>query len=211
MADLLNPRAQPAVPEWIKAFRMFDPELAARWSLRDDGKSERAPLPTAEEQQVIQLFDELRSPLLRYLLAMGIPSEEGEEVIQEAFLALFEHLRRGRSRQNLRGWMFRVTHNLGLKRRLARKREVSSAAFDDLAATLPDTSENPEERLLNSQRQQRFQAILGALGEQDRWCLFLRAEGLRYREIAQILDMSLGWVSASLARSLDRLSRADAR
>jgi RNA polymerase sigma-70 factor, ECF subfamily len=189
---------------------MSDPELAARWSLRDDGKSERAPLPTADEQQVIQLFDELRSPLLRYLLAMGIPSQEGEEVIQEAFLALFEHLRRGRSRQYLRGWMFRVTHNLGLKRRLSRKREVSSAAFDDLAATLPDTSENPEEQLLNSQRRERFQAILGTLGEQDRWCLFLRAEGLRYREIAQILDMSLGSVSASLARSLDRLGRADA-
>jgi len=50
-------------------------------------------------------------------------------------------------------------------------------------------------------------AVVEALPEQDRRCLFLRAEGLRYREIAEILDMSLGGVSLSLARSLARLAR----
>jgi RNA polymerase sigma-70 factor (ECF subfamily) len=39
--------------------------------------------------------------------------------------------------------------------------------------------------------------------------LHLRAEGLRYREIAEILEMSLGAVSISLSRSLARLERAD--
>jgi len=41
--------------------------------------------------------------------------------------------------------------------------------------------------------------------------LFLRAEGLRYREIAGILDMSLGSVSISLARSLARIARSAER
>ena len=43
------------------------------------------------------------------------------------------------------------------------------------------------------------------LPEQDRRCLYLRAEGLRYREISTILDMSLGSVSLSLERSLARM------
>jgi RNA polymerase sigma-70 factor (ECF subfamily) len=187
---------------------MSEPDAVARWELAAPGRSERAPLPAGDEQQVIQLFDELRSPLLRYLLAISLPAQDAEEVIQEVFLALFQHLRRGKSRRNLRGWIFRVAHNLGLKRRIASRREVSSAAFDDLAAARSDSAENPEEQLLSSQRRERLQAVLGALAEQDRWCLSLRAEGLRYREIAQVLDMSLGSVSASLARSLARLSRA---
>jgi RNA polymerase sigma-70 factor (ECF subfamily) len=49
------------------------------------------------------------------------------------------------------------------------------------------------------------------LPEQDRRCLFLRAEGLRYREIAGILDMPLGTVSLSLGRSLARIARAAER
>jgi len=50
--------------------------------------------------------------------------------------------------------------------------------------------------------------VVAALGEQDRSCLALRAEGLRYREIAKILEISLGAVSISLARSLARIARA---
>jgi RNA polymerase sigma-70 factor (ECF subfamily) len=161
-------------------------------------------MPTADEQQVVQLFDQLRNPLMRYLLAFGLSAQDGEEVIQEAFLALLQHLMRGKGRQNLRGWIFRVAHNLGLKRALARTRE---AAVTTLAAARSDPGENPEEQLLSSQRHKRLQAVLRALPEQDQCCLALRGEGLRYREIAEVLDMSLASVSASLTRSLARLSR----
>ena len=54
-------------------------------------------------------------------------------------------------------------------------------------------------------------AILDALSEQDRRCLCLRAEGLRYRKIAEILEISLGAVSLSLARSLGRIARPSER
>src|SRR5580698_8334963 len=188
---------------------MTEPESVARWELLAGAKSERAPVPTADEQEVIQLFDELRNRLLRYLLALGLPAQDGEEVIQEVFLALFQHLQRGRSRQNLRGWVFRVAHNLGLKRRLAKAREASNVLLsaDALAASVPDPAENPEEQLLSGENHQCLQAILRALPEQDQWCLSLRAEGLRYREIAEVLDISLASVSTSLGRSLARLSR----
>jgi len=45
------------------------------------------------------------------------------------------------------------------------------------------------------------------LPEEDRRCLVLRAEGLRYREIASVLEISLGSVALSLERSLTRLAR----
>ena len=56
---------------------------------------------------------------MRYALSFGLPPHDAEEVIQEVFLSLFRHLRMGRSRRNLRGWLFRVAHNLALKRRMA--------------------------------------------------------------------------------------------
>jgi RNA polymerase sigma-70 factor (ECF subfamily) len=65
--------------------------------------------------------------------------------------------------------------------------------------------------MVRSQTQRRLLAVIQALPEQDRRCLFLRAEGLRYREIAGILDMSLGAVSLSLARSLARIARSAER
>lgn len=186
---------------------MSEQDQAVPWGLAESGTSDHV---TAAELEITTLFDQSRSALLRYLLSLGLPAHEAEEVMQEAFLALFRHLRAGKPQRNLRGWLFRVCHNLGLKRRFAARREAASAAIEEVAALCPDPAENPEEQLLTRQQQQRFQAILRALPDRDRWCLSLRAEGLRYREIAEILDMSLGAVATSLARSLARLSRADA-
>jgi RNA polymerase sigma-70 factor (ECF subfamily) len=171
-------------------------------------RADRSPSPLEEE--VTRLFDELRNPVLRYLLRLGLSVPDGDEVVQEVFLALFEHLRRGKPKTNLRGWVFRVAHNLALKRRHASgRRKVLAPAGSDAAEQQIDPAPNPEEQMANRQRQQRLLAVVSALPEHDRCCLHLRAEGLRYREIAQVVGISLGAVSLSLQRSLERLIRAD--
>jgi RNA polymerase sigma-70 factor, ECF subfamily len=168
--------------------------------------------PSEIELEVVDLFDQFRSPLLRYSLSLGLSVHDGEEVIQEVFIALFQHLQLGKSRDNLRAWMFRVTRNLALKRRLANHKSPTSVDPQlDRTHSQPDSAPNPEEQFLSAQRQSRLQKVLNALPEQDQSCLRLRAEGLRYREIARVMGMSLGAVSISLTRSLARLTCADQR
>jgi RNA polymerase sigma-70 factor (ECF subfamily) len=129
------------------------------------------------------------------------------------FLALFRHLAAGRPRENLRGWIFRVAHNQVLKRRhraldaVRRVTPLDEAAADRHADPSPD----PEGLLAARQRRERLLSVVEALPERDRACLHLRAEGLRYREIAEVVGMSLGAVASSLARSIGRLARADER
>ncbi|HXX18733.1 MAG TPA: RNA polymerase sigma factor [Candidatus Acidoferrum sp.] len=168
--------------------------------------------PEMIEREVIVLFDEFRDRLLRYVVSIGLSVHDGEDVVQEVFLNLFRHLKLGGPRANLRGWVFRVAHNLALKQRNGRQKQQARIAADTgAAATAIDPRANPEEQLANSQRQQRLQVVMQALPELDRWCLYLRAEGLRYREIAGVVGMSLGAVSNSIAKSMERLMRADRR
>lgn len=172
-----------------------------------------APGETADglDEVVVGLFDEFRAPLLRYLLSFGLTLPDGEEVIQEVFLSLYQHLRRGKSRENLRGWLFRVAHNLALKRRCRTHREWAAQADGGAPESTADPGPNPETQAAASQYQQRLLAVVDALPALDRRCLTLRAEGLRYREIARVLEISLGAVSLSLARSLARIARAAGR
>jgi RNA polymerase sigma-70 factor (ECF subfamily) len=165
-------------------------------------------MPSEIEREVISLFDQFRDPLLRYALSFGISMHDAEEVTQEVFLSLFQHLQLRKSRKNLRGWIFRVTHNLALKRRYANQR-LADGDNETLAETQLDPSPNPEQQLSFVQRQSRLLAVVRALPDTDQGCLRLRAEGLRYREIAAVLGISLGSVSISLTRSLARLMRAD--
>jgi RNA polymerase sigma-70 factor, ECF subfamily len=170
---------------------------------------ERSASGTEVEAEVVSLFRRLRDRLLRYLISVGLPVHEGEEIVQDAFLALFRHLELNKPRTNLDAWLFRVAHNLGLKRRdqVRKSPEVpSDSALSEEHASDPHPT--AEVKLLRLQTQERLRVLIRSLPEQDRRCLSLRAEGLRYREIAEVLDMSLGSVSISLARSLARLGRA---
>lgn len=118
---------------------------------------------------------------------------------------MYRHLRAGKPRTNLRGWIFRVGHNLALKQR------VRTARTEPSPETRADPAPNPEESALWNQRQTRLMAVVKALPERDRQCLYLRAEGLPYRDIACALEMSLGAVAQSLSRSLGKLAVAGDR
>jgi RNA polymerase sigma-70 factor, ECF subfamily len=164
---------------------------------------------SSAEQEVVELFDELRDRLFRYVLSFSLSIPDAEDVLQETFLALYEHLRRGKSRRHLRGWLFRVAHNLALRHhRSQRKSHADPQSVDSSNEFLVCAAPNPEQLLLTSQTEERLMTVLKSLPEQNRWCLYLRAEGLRYREIAEILDISIGSVSAYLERSLAYIGRA---
>jgi RNA polymerase sigma-70 factor (ECF subfamily) len=179
-------------------------------SCSDAAEAKCPEMPSAIEREVMSLFEEFRDPLLRYAFSFGIPMHDAEEITQEVFLSLFRHLQLGRSRRNLRGWLFRVTHNLALKQRYKNKRLGDSMDHEEaLVETQQDPLPNPEQMVSFAQRQRRLLAVVYALPDADQICLRLRAEGFRYREIAEIVGISLGSVSISLARSLARLMRAD--
>jgi RNA polymerase sigma-70 factor (ECF subfamily) len=162
------------------------------------------------EAEVMTLFDQYRGPLLRYALSFGVPVPDAEEIVQDVFLSLFRHLQLRRSRRNLRGWIFRVAHNLTLKRRYANKRLPAMTLEEaGIAAQWRDPEPNPEDACCEAQRQQRLLSVVRAMPDVDQSCLRMRAEGLRYREIAAALGISLGSVALSMARSLGKLIRAD--
>src|ERR1700685_1709531 len=94
-----------------------------------------AARPSRLEEEVVSLFDQLRGPVLRYLLWFRIPAPDAEEIVQEVFLLLFQHLRQGKSAANLQGWVFKVAHNLALKHRNRTRRHSDRFSYQ------PDLSE----------------------------------------------------------------------
>jgi RNA polymerase sigma-70 factor (ECF subfamily) len=163
------------------------------------------------QNEVLGLFDECAPRLRRYVGSFGLSVEATEDVIQEVFLQLFRHLQLGRSRANLRGWIFQVGHNLALKQRarMTRRQKTESTWDGSLDDLLIDPGFDPEQQLAEERRGRRLRSVLHALPERDRRCLYLRAEGLRYRDIARTLDISLGSVAKSLTRAMARLMSAD--
>lgn len=162
------------------------------------------------ETQVLSLFDECAPALRRYVGSFGFGAPVTDDILQEVFLALFRHLCLGRPATNLRGWMFQVAHNLALKHRRRESRNPAQAVWDwEAAARVLDPASNPEEQLAADERRLRLAAALHRLPERDQRCVYLRAEGLGYREIGRTLGISLGSVAKSLVRAFSTLANAD--
>src|SRR5690349_3251163 len=156
--------------------------------------------------QVAQLFQEAREDVYRYLLTLGLYPPQAQEATQEVFLRLYSTLRNGEEIQNQRAWIFRVAHNLGLK---IRARQNSLVAFDPAVETrLTSASKDPENALLDRERSLRFHRAVEGLSDQQRRCLFLRLEGLRYPEIGAALGISASAVGEFLRRAVLRLRKA---
>jgi RNA polymerase sigma-70 factor (ECF subfamily) len=161
------------------------------------------------ELQITQLFDELRQPIRRYLLCLNVSPMETEEIIQDTFLRLFRHLHSGGREDNLRGWIFRVAHNIGINELKRRKYVGPSSSRDgaDLRALSIDPAPNPEELLLRKERLVRTHEAISTLSGRQKQCLYLRAEGFRYREIAELLGVTVSTVAELLHRAMKKLTK----
>jgi len=159
----------------------------------------------ALQDRVAQLFEEAREDVYRYLLMLGVHPPQAQEATQEAFLRLYASMKKGEAIENPRAWVFRVAHNLGLR---IRQKQSSQQPFDpELEAQIAASGPNAEQQLLEQERLLRFHRAVGELSEQQRRCLYLRLEGMRYPQIGSILGISASTVGEFLRRAMVRLKK----
>ncbi len=170
-----------------------------------------APSPEVTQRQVVMdLYDQVRPLLLAHLRSLGLTPEDAEDVTNESFMRLITHLVESRRNENLRGWLFRVAYNLSMDVHRANKRYsyASSAETEDAMLDIyeaVDPYPSPESKLIEKESFRNLRSAVLLLTLQQRKCLLLRAEGLRYREIASILGISLQRAATLLERGATRL------
>jgi RNA polymerase sigma factor (sigma-70 family) len=155
------------------------------------------------KEVVNDLYRQLRAPLGAYVYHLAGSTRDAEDLVQIAFIQLFDHLERNEEIENLRAWLYRVVHNLAID--VARESERRSLLlqqwFVDRGALTPDSVESTEEEFI---RREQIENALASLNERERHALVLRAEGLSYQEIADILEISVKSVSVYLTRGLKK-------
>lgn len=159
------------------------------------------------ELEVAGYFNELRRPLYRYFLCVGLSRDDAEEGVQETFLRLHQHLARNGDRSNLRGWIFQVARNLAHNRYKSLRRQRAEALdCVERGEALADPRRGPEELAIAQERWRRLRLSVERLTPQQRECFLLRAAGLRYREIAAALGIGISAVGELVQRATARLS-----
>src|ERR1700732_988621 len=100
--------------------------------------------------EVTTLYRELRKPLLRYLICLGLSSDEAQDVVQDAFLSLQRHLASGGKQDNIRGWLFRGAHNQARNRQTSYYRRFGESLEGEMDFQTDQAT--PEQRVLEDEK-----------------------------------------------------------
>lgn len=144
---------------------------------------------------------------------LGNP-EDAYDLVQEVFLLLVRKLPSFRGEARFSTWLYRVVLNACYDRARKSRNHLSlqeSPAEDlpELGETLADESAvSPEENMERAEIRKRVQEAISKLPPKFREVVVLHdIQGFDYREVAEILGISLGTVKSRLNRARNRLAR----
>jgi RNA polymerase sigma-70 factor (ECF subfamily) len=150
--------------------------------------------------------------LCRYLLGNAA---DADDAAQDVFVKAFKNLKHFRPEAALYTWLYRIAVNTCIDRRrrpfflsLFRAEEGREGA-DEPFPGLQSGAPSPEQLVESQQISAGIQRALNKLSPKLRAAIVLKEiEGLRYEEIAAVLEISLGTVKSRISRAREELQTA---
>jgi RNA polymerase sigma-70 factor (ECF subfamily) len=173
------------------------------------------------EEELTARFERDAIPLIHQLYGgarrMTHSPADAEDLVQETMLKAYAQFRSFRKGTYLKAWLFRIMYNSwvdGYHRTQRRPVEFLSGDISDTelaahtrhASTESVGSRSAEVEALDALRDNQIDAALETLSENLRMVVHhADVDGLRYREIAQIMEIPIGTVMSRLHRARKQL------
>ncbi len=188
------------------------------------------PETPAPNDRFRDLFKRYYGPVGFYFNRLGFSLEDSRDLAQETFLRAYRGLGGFRGEASLKTWLFTIAKNVGLNairwqktgKRRGREIDLDDPGTESPPGTaevgeedreesgesmLPSGSPDALEGILSEERSQLLREALNTLPSRMRSCVFLcYGQGLKYREIADLLRVSIQTVKSQLHQGRQRLA-----
>ncbi|MEM8965755.1 MAG: RNA polymerase sigma-70 factor [Bacteroidota bacterium] len=154
-----------------------------------------------------KIFKSTYGDLLRYAMSFTSDKGEAENVVSEVFYKLWKQRSNIRINTSVKSYLYSATRNQALDG--LRKTQSTQAMMEKTPSASSAHALSPEEKLIGQELEECIQNAINQLPEQRQLIFRLnREEGLKYREIAQRLNISIKTVETQMSRSLKALREA---
>jgi len=141
-------------------------------------------------------------------VALGLAGsgDDAMDATQKAFLRVWKALPRFREGDPFYPWLYRIVRNSALNQRRDEKRHRGDVPLEFV--NRPDSRPSPLDDAEGEDLRRRLWAEIQALPVEQREVLMLHQfQGLKYREIAALLEIPIGTVMSRLHVARSRLAR----
>jgi RNA polymerase sigma-70 factor (ECF subfamily) len=167
-----------------------------------------------------EIFVRYYHPVHRFFMGRGFSHEDAEDLTQDTFARVFKHMGQLENQDVVELWIFSIAANIWkneLRFLQAAKRHAKMVSLDTALQSAPDAIEsdlvknspdvpNPLDAVLDAERLGATNRCLDELAPRMRSCLLLHvAAGLHYREVAELLQISIHSVGSHIHQAREHL------
>jgi len=161
-----------------------------------------------DESAYKELFITFYKPLQQFACSFVKSKELAEEIVSDVFLKIWLNRAEVNSIDNFRVYLYISIKNTALKYLLKQHKQVA-ISIDELDVELESLGRNPEEIMLTAEMLNRIKTAVNSLPPRCKIIFkLIKEDGLRYKEVAEILNISVKTIDNQLAIALSKISKA---
>lgn len=164
-------------------------------------------IAASDQQAFKQLFHFYTPRLNQFAFSLVKSKEAAAEIVDEVFIKVWKQRQGLPGISNLNVYLYRAVKNTCLNYLSQRARQLVTEPFDLFDAELSVEHDNPEKKMITSELMKKIVAVVEALPPRCKMVFKLvREDGLKYKEVAEILNISPKTVDAQMVIAMRQIS-----
>lgn len=162
-----------------------------------------------DENAFTQLYLLYGKRLTLFAISLVRSKEIAEELVEDVFVRLWANRAQLSEIDNLTVYLYVAVKNRALNTLSQKAKELVAASFDYLDTTVEEFAADPYELMITSEMMARMQKAITGLPPRCKMIFKLvREDGLKYKEVAEILNISVNTIDVQMAIAVNKICTA---
>lgn len=162
-----------------------------------------------DESAFTQLYLQFSKRLMQFAVSLLKSREIAEEVVEDVFVRLWANRICTAEIENITVYLYVAVKNRALNSLSQKAKELITVPFDYLDTVIHEFAADPHELMITSEMMHRMQQAIETLPPRCKIIFkLIREDGLKYKEVAEILNLSVNTIDAQMAIAVKKICNA---
>jgi RNA polymerase sigma-70 factor (ECF subfamily) len=162
-----------------------------------------------DESAFTQLYIHFCKKLIHFSVSLVRSKEISEELVEDVFVKLWARRSHITDIDNLTVYLYVAVKNRSLNALSQKAKELVAASFDYLNTSIDEFATDPYDLLITSEMMLRMHQAIESLPPRCKMIFKLvREDGLKYKEVSDILNISVNTIDAQMAIAVKKICTA---
>jgi len=162
-----------------------------------------------DETAFTQIYLHFGKRLILFGTSIVRSREIAEELVEDVFVKLWGNRHHITGIDNLTVYLYVAVKNKALNKLSQKASELIAAPFDYLDTSIDEFADDPYDLLITAEMMGRMQTVIEALPPRCKMIFkLIREDGLKYKEVAEILNISVNTIDVQMAIAVKKICTA---